>query len=759
MKTFFRAFDYVSAIKYTALFFVFLSFSMLESSVLPYSAAPFVASLVIGGSIIPTFILYLCSFLVLGGVGLLGSQAILALFIIIIVCIYRKTRQNAGVEISAYTLVGMIGFIFLGDTAVYYSFEKRILTVIITVALTFLCIIAGKAVNEKGLKFKLGFEEFASIALLLALFGTGTCNLISPYFWRGVSVFIILSVCFIYRIGISSLVSAVLGISLALYHNQITFVSIFLVLSIACESLMPLSRYASAVAIILTDYLLQVIFGVYGGYGLIDFLCVLSGAVVFCAIPTKTLKNLKEKLYSFREKQLVRQVINTNRSMLSGRLYDVSGVFKEMAGAFDIFKKNAITEDKAKSIIEKQVLSEVCNQCEHHSRCKKQDKIIATGLNKMIEIGFAKGKLSLIDMPKEIGDFCLHPNNVLYSTNKLLADFRSYAIENANLKNGRDLIASQALGVSEILRGLAVETGTQLKYQSRLERALCDKLFKKGFMISELLIYGEEERIKVSLITVMKEFSIKLMQKTVSECIGKDMVLTERVEISEDKCYLAFTRSPAFDAVYGLSHATKDGSEKSGDTHAVTRVEGDRLLVALSDGMGSGTDAQTLSSTTLSLIESFYKAGLSSPLILNTVNKLLSINTEDSFTALDLSVIDFNTCTADFIKYGSPYGFIISDQGIRIVEGNSLPLGIIDELKPSVCTAPLNDGDIILLVSDGISDAFGSSGEVIDYLRTLPAKNPQTLADDLLQTAITKNGGQKKDDMTALAVRIFKRTA
>ena len=39
-------------------------------------------------------------------------------------------------------------------------------------------------------------------------------------------------------------------------------------------------------------------------------------------------------------------------------------------------------------------------------RTKKQDKSIATGLNKMIEIGFAKGKLSLIDMPKEIGDFC-----------------------------------------------------------------------------------------------------------------------------------------------------------------------------------------------------------------------------------------------------------------------------------------------------------------------------------------------------------------
>jgi stage II sporulation protein E len=173
--------------------------------------------------------------------------------------------------------------------------------------------------------------------------------------------------------------------------------------------------------------------------------------------------------------------------------------------------------------------------------------------------------------------------------------------------------------------------------------------------------------------------------------------------------------------------------------------------------MGSGVKAQTISSTALSLIESFYKAGLTSELILSTVNKLLSINTEDSYTALDLSVVDLKTCSADFIKYGSPYGFIVGEQGIRIVEGNTLPLGIINELKPSVCSAELNDGDIILLLSDGVSDAFSSSGEIIDFLRTIPAKNPQTLADQILITALRKNNHEKKDDMTALAVRVFKR--
>ena len=183
------------------------------------------------------------------------------------------------------------------------------------------------------------------------------------------------------------------------------------------------------------------------------------------------------------------------------------------------------------------------------------------------------------------------------------------------------------------------------------------------------------------------------------------------------------------------------------------------MLVALSDGMGSGVDAENVSSTSLSLIESFYKAGLSSPLILNTVNQLLSINTEDTFTALDMSIIDLKTCTADFIKYGAPYGFIVGDEGVRIVEGNSLPLGILNELKPSVCSASLCDGDVVLLVTDGISDAFGSSGEILDFLRTQTAKNPQTLADEILKKAVALNKGEKKDDMTALAVRIFKRSA
>ena len=757
MKSPLKNLDYPSLCKYLLVFFLFAVFNCLELNVMPYSTAILGAVLSEGCGIIVSSLLFISSFLVSGKVGLLGSASVSAIMLAIIFAIHRKTKTPAKYATCIYVAVSLLGFIFLGDTKEQIETEKRVLTAILTIALSFFSVTGIHAVNNKGLKHKFGFEEKASLAILVALAGVGVCNLISPLFWKALSVLILLTICFIYRTGIATMVSALLGVSLAIYYGNLSFVAVYVLWAVCAESLTPLSRYLSAIAVLVADYAVQVLFGVFTTYTLSDFLSVVSGVILFCIIPSKPLKALKERLYSFREKQLVRQTINRNRIMLAGRLYDLSSVFAEMANAFNLFNHNQLNADAVKNAMEKEIITSVCKECENHVRCEKHLKKVGLGIGKMLDIGFAKGKLSLIDMPKEVGDVCLRPNNLLYSVNKLLADYRAFTLEQTNVQNGRSLIASEALGVAEILRALALESGALLKYQSRLERTLSDTLFKGGISISELLVFGEEDNLSVSLIVTMKEFSIDTITRLLSKALGIEMFLSERAEVCEEKCYLFFKRAAPYDAVFGLSRMVKEGSPASGDTHSVTRISGDKFLVALADGMGSGESARAISSASLSLIESFYKAGLDSPLILNTVNKLLSINTEDNFTALDVSVINLKDCSADFIKYGSPYGFIVGDNGVRIIEGCSLPLGIIEELKPSVCHAQLNGGDMLVLITDGVSDAFGSSGEVIDFLRTVPAKNPQTLADELLSRALTLSGGQKKDDMTVLAVRIFKR--
>ena len=759
LKTLRPTLDYLIVIKYLCFFILFLVFNCLEKTVLPYSTAIFVAVLMKGASVIATPILFLLSFVVLGEFGLIAPVSIICALLVLITCLYRKFNAKMRYEFVAYTLVSLAGFLFLGNTINQLSFERRIITVAITTLLTFLSIISSTAIFDKGFKFKLGYEEFSALALLTAVCGLGICNLVTPLAWKGLSILIILLVSYLYRTGTVATVSALLGLSLAVFYRDLNFVSVFIVIGIVAECVKPVSRYLSALSVIAVEFILNYLFNLYPAYTPFDLIPVLAGAVTFIILPNKLLKLLKDKLYIFKERQLVRETINRNRLMLSGRLYDLSGVFMEMAGAYNSFKKAELTKDKAKCAIEKQVYDCVCKECDRYEKCKLNKDTIKQSLSEMTDIGFAKGKLSLIDVPKKLGETCARPNNILYNINRLLADYRSYLIEKQNVTEGRNLLASEVKGIAEILSSLALESGTQLKYNGKVERILSDGLSKAGFLVSELLVYGEADRLTLSMIINMKEFNVNKLLSVIKKILGKEFYLQTKTQVSERKCYLTFKIASAYDVAFGISRLKKDGSIISGDTHSATRINDDRFLFALSDGMGSGEQAQTISSVALSLIESFYKAGLNSQIILNTVNKLLAVNSEDSFTALDISVIDLNSCCADFIKYGAPYGFIINKNGIKIVEGNSLPLGIIDDLKPSVATTKLEDGDMILLVTDGISDAFGCSGEIINYLRTQPALNPQTLANNVMEMAKQLNDGQCKDDMTALAVRVFKKPA
>lgn len=733
----------------------FLLFGKIEKNLSVYSVAVLTVALINGYSPFLTPLIYLGSFFVLGEKGMLLSALPPAVFLPSVFSVYKKFGASPSYMSVVYTLISLSLFAVIGNDGAPEELESRLIAVAISGALTLFLSVAVKSVAKKGLKYKLGYEEVASLFIVIVAVGIGTCNLISPILWKFIAVFSILTVCFIFGLGSATLISAILGLPIAIYYGNILYVSVFLLYGVAAESLMPIKRRLSSVAVVLCDFAVQYFFNVYGSLDFIFVAPVAAGALLFACIPQKPFDIAKEKLSVFREKQLVRQTINRNRIMLSNRLYDLSCVFSDMAEAFELFKRKATGEETAKSLIIKELRETVCADCDNGAKCHART-LGKSDLLKLLDIGFAKGKVSLIDLPESLAAKCGRPNNLLYGINKLIADYRSYALDYANLNAGREMISKEAEGVSEILRGLAFESGSLLKYNTELERTLFEELSKNGFLVEETLVYGENENLSVSVVVLMKEFNLTAFSLVVSGVLGRNMSLVDKNDVSEDKCCLSFGVSARYDAVFGVSVAVKDGSIKSGDTHSVVRLKDDRFLIALSDGMGSGDKAERLSSISLSLIESFYKAGLKSEVILGTVNRLLSFNEEDDFTALDVSVVNLKKGTADFIKYGSPYGFIIAKEGIKIVEGNSLPLGILNELKPSVSTTAVKSGDVILLVTDGVSDAFKDSTSIIDFLRSLPAKNPQTLTDGVLKKAIELSGGKKKDDMTALAVRIFK---
>lgn len=84
------------------------------------------------------------------------------------------------------------------------------------------------------------------------------------------------------------------------------------------------------------------------------------------------------------------------------------------------------------------------------------------------------------------------------------------------------------------------------------------------------------------------------------------------------------------------------------------------------------------------------------------------------------------------------------------VSADTLPLGSMEELCPITQSVKLSDADMLIMVSDGISDAIENEadGRLRELIARSPILNPKEMADYLLRYAINSQGGRIRDDMT-----------
>ena len=108
-------------------------------------------------------------------------------------------------------------------------------------------------------------------------------------------------------------------------------------------------------------------------------------------------------------------------------------------------------------------------------------------------------------------------------------------------------------------------------------------------------------------------------------------------------------------------------------------------------------------------------------------------------------------------KLGACESFLIQGQKIKTIEGAALPLGILEHVVPMEHTFSLGSGDTLILMSDGVADAFGQAEGILKILREKRDASPQHLADQILRQASLRRDGLPSDDMTVLCARVEER--
>ena len=129
-----------------------------------------------------------------------------------------------------------------------------------------------------------------------------------------------------------------------------------------------------------------------------------------------------------------------------------------------------------------------------------------------------------------------------------------------------------------------------------------------------------------------------------------------------------------------------------------------------------------------------------------------------NMSTLDICDLNLYNGVCEFTKIGAAASYLKRDYRVEKIENNTLPLGTLKEPEQESISRQLCDGDYIIMVSDGITDALegdGMGNDLRTILGGLHQENPREMAEALLQIVLHKTGGHIRDDMTVLVFGIW----
>ena len=355
----------------------------------------------------------------------------------------------------------------------------------------------------------------------------------------------------------------------------------------------------------------------------------------------------------------------------------------------------------------------------------------------------------------------------------------AYRISNLNfiwkkkVDESKKNVSTQLEGVSEAISNLAEEISPR-----QVEKFVAEKekikifLKQKEIDIKDISIKQEETgRYSVTLYTGVCEnvdgtqCNIKKIAQILSKVLNSDMVLQKQecgLRLNKENCMYTYISKDKYGLQVGIAKSTKKGSPVSGDTSIQTKLDDGKYLLALSDGMGSGPEARKSSKIAIKMLERLLTSGFEKDTSIKLINSTLSANTEeDMYATLDIQILDLYSGNIEFIKNGACPTYIKRDNEVQILKSESLPTGILEDIDLEVYDKDLEDGDIIVMCSDGILDSnteYLNKELWVKYLlEDIQTDDVQKIADIIVNEARDNDYGSEKDDMTVIVAKVKKR--
>lgn len=549
------------------------------------------------------------------------------------------------------------------------------------------------------------------------------------------------------------------GLSIAPTHAPT-----FAFCAIAYCSVSKLSLFGAGIA----SCIAGLIWSIYvGGISALatDFPALLSASMLFCTAErinifedierTLTPKSENEEHYcinSMIEKQ--------KNSFQDEKLRNVADSFSNLSEIFYNLSsklKRPTTLD-LHSICEES-FDKICKNCENRELCFGAE--YSSTLDSMKKITVQLHSCGVVEekkLPENFKKRCPNVKTLTEDVNNACSIATKKAFQNEKT----EIFALDYDAVAKILNDAISENEEEFKVDNSMSKMVSRVIEEEGYGNHNVTVFGKRK-----LRILARGLDLSENSSDVNTLIAKLEEATQvklanpTFELSFGSVNMQTEAKRAYSAESAFCCLTSDGENVCGDTVSIFENKNDYLYALISDGMGTGRNAALASEMCNVFLRNMLTAGNrmeTSLRMLNSVLRVKGTKSEDECSAtVDLLQLDLYSGDLTLVKSGAAPTFILRRGNVFKLASPSFPIGILRALDAKQLNVKCEDGDLVVMISDGAT----RGGDDCTYLNSLlreidiANENPSKIADKIIRRAKAE-ADAPSDDISVVVVKVKK---